>query len=113
MAIAFTVLCVSAMGIPPFPGFWGKFYVFKAAINADLAWVAVAGLVGSVVAAVYYLRLAKVIWFDDATGRVDKPAPEAWVVAVVMALFSFPVVMVALTWLDPLAARAASALGLA
>ena len=78
---------------------------------AALAVADLAGLVGSVVAAFYYLRLVKVIWFDDATGRVDKPAPEAWLVAVVMALFSFPVVMVALTWLDPLARAAASIFG--
>ena len=111
LGLAMTVFAFSALGLPPLSGFWAKFYVFKAAINADLAWVAVAGLVGSVVAAFYYLRLVKVIWFDDATGRVDKPAPEAWLVAVVMALFSFPVVMVALTWLDPLARAAASIFG--
>ena len=111
LGLAMTVFAFSALGLPPLSGFWAKFYVFKAAINADLAWVAVAGLVGSVVAAFYYLRLVKVIWFDDATGRVDKPAPEAWLVAMVMALFSFPVVLVALTWLDPLARAAASIFG--
>ena len=111
LGLAMTVFAFSALGLPPLSGFWAKFYVFKAAIDADLAWVAVLGLVGSVVAAFYYLRLVKMIWFDDAAGRVDKPAPEAWVVAIVMALFSFPVVMVALTWLDPLARAAASIFG--
>jgi NADH-quinone oxidoreductase subunit N len=111
LGLAMTVFAFSALGLPPLSGFWAKFYVFKAAINADLAWVAVAGLVGSVVAAFYYLRLVKVIWFDDAPGAVDKPPMEAWAVAVVMALFSFPAVMVALTWLDPLARAAATIFG--
>jgi len=108
LGLAMSVFAFSALGLPPLSGFWAKFYVFKAAINADLAWVAVAGLVGSVVAAFYYLRLVKMIWFDDAPGRVDKPPMEAWAVAVIAALFSFPVVMVALTWLDPLAQRASA-----
>jgi NADH-quinone oxidoreductase subunit N len=111
LGLAMTVFAFSALGLPPLSGFWAKFYVFKAAINADLAWVAVAGLVGSVVAAFYYLRLVKMIWFDDTAGAVDKPPMEAWAVAVVMALFSFPVVLVALAWLDPLARAAATIFG--
>ena len=46
LGLAMTVFAFSALGLPPLSGFWAKFYVFKAAINADLAWVAVAGLVG-------------------------------------------------------------------
>ena len=111
LGLAMTVFAFSALGLPPLSGFWAKFYVFKAAINADLAWVAVAGLVGSVVAAFYYLRLVKVIWFDEAAGGIDRPPFEAWAVAVVMALFSFPAVLIALTWLDPLARAAATIFG--
>jgi NADH-quinone oxidoreductase subunit N len=111
LGLAMTVFAFSALGLPPLSGFWAKFYVFKAAIDAGLGWVAVAGLVGSVVAAFYYLRLVKVIWFDAATGPVDRPPLEAWAVAVVAALFSFPAVMIALTWLDPLARAAATIFG--
>jgi NADH-quinone oxidoreductase subunit N len=113
IALAMTVFSLSALGLPPFSGFWAKYYVFKAAIHAGLGVAAVAGLVGSVVAAFYYLRLIKVIWFDTATGATDKPPPEARFIAVALALFSFPVVMAALHWLDPLAATAARAFGLA
>jgi NADH-quinone oxidoreductase subunit N len=113
IAMAMTVFSLSALGLPPFSGFWAKVYVFKAAIHAGLGVAAVAGLVGSVVAAFYYLRLIKVMWFDAGAGATDKPPPEARFIAVSLALFSFPVVMGALYWLDPLAARAARAFGLA
>jgi NADH-quinone oxidoreductase subunit N len=112
IALAMTAFSLSALGLPPFSGFWGKFYVFKAAIDAGLGWAAVAGLVGSVVAAFYYLRLIKVMWFDAAPGATDKPPFEARFVAVVLALFSFPAVMAALTWIDPWAHEAARAFGL-
>jgi NADH-quinone oxidoreductase subunit N len=113
IALAMTAFSLSALGLPPFSGFWGKVYVFKAAIDAGLGLAAVAGLVGSVVAAFYYLRLIKVMWFDGTAGATDKPPIEARLIAVALAIFTFPVVMVALAWLDPLAARAAHAFGLA
>jgi len=113
IALAMTAFSLSALGLPPFSGFWAKYYVFKAAIHSGLGVAAVLGLVGSVVAAFYYLRLIKVMWFDGAEGATDKPAPEARFIGVALALFSFPVVMAALHWLDPLAATAAHAFGLA
>jgi len=112
IALAMTVFALSALGLPPFSGFWAKFYVFKAALDAGLWAPAVLGLVGSVVAAFYYLRLLKVMWFDASTAATDKPPFEAKAIAVVLALFAFPVVLVALGWLDPLAANAARAFGL-
>ncbi len=108
LALAMTAFALSALGLPPLSGFWAKFYVFKAAIDAGLGWVAVVGLVGSVVAAFYYLRLIKMMWFDPAPGAVDKPPVEAKAIALAAALFSFPVVLVALVWLDPLARAAAA-----
>jgi len=111
LGLAMTVFAFSALGLPPLSGFWAKFYVFKAAIDAGLVWVAVLGLVASVVAAFYYLRLVKMIWFDDAPGKIDAAPREAWTVAVVAALFSFPAVMVALYWLDPLTRAAATIFG--
>jgi NADH-quinone oxidoreductase subunit N len=111
LALALTAFSLSALGLPPFAGFWAKFYVFKAAIGGGLTWAAVAALVGSVVAAFYYLRLIKVMWFDPAPGAVEKPAPTSNAIAISAALFSFPLVLVALVWLDPLARVAAAALG--
>ncbi len=113
IAFAMTIFSLSALGLPPFSGFWAKFYVFKAAIGAGLGVAAVIGLVGSVVAAFYYLRLIKVMWFDAAPGATDRPPLEARAIALVAAAFSFPVVMVALRSLDLLAGRAAHAFGLA
>lgn len=111
LAIVLTLLSFSVMGIPPLPGFFGKFYVFKAAIDAGLWPVAVIGLVSSVVAAFYYLRLVKMIWLDPSPGPVDKAPLDAKTVAYLCALFAFPGVMIALTWLDPLAGAAGAALG--
>ena len=113
IALAMTAFALSALGLPPFSGFWAKFYVFKAAIGAGLGVVAVIALIGSVVAAFYYLRLIKVMWFDAAPAATDKPPLEARAIAIALALFTFPVVLVALTFLDPLAAAAAAAFGLA
>jgi len=113
IALAMTVFSLSALGLPPFSGFWAKVYVFKAAIGAGLGPAAVAGLLGSVVAAFYYLRLIKVMWFDGSLGVTDAPPAEAKGIALLLALFSFPVVLGALAWIYPAAGRAAHAFGLA
>jgi NADH-quinone oxidoreductase subunit N len=113
IAMAMTVFSLSALGLPPFSGFWAKVYVFKAAIGAGLGPAAVAGLVGSVVAAFYYLRLIKVMWFDGSSGATDRPPMEARAIGMGLALFSFPVVLFALGWIDPWARAAAAAFGLA
>ncbi|HYE43890.1 MAG TPA: NADH-quinone oxidoreductase subunit NuoN, partial [Caulobacteraceae bacterium] len=112
LAVAFTILSLSVLGMPPFSGFWAKYYVFKAAIDAGLWPIAVAGLVASVVAAFYYLRIIKMMWFDPAPGPADASPSEARWIAVAGAAFSFPVVIIALSWLDPAARTAASAFGL-
>jgi NADH-quinone oxidoreductase subunit N len=83
--------------------------VFKAAIDGGLWPVAVIGLLSSVVAAFYYLRLIKTMWFDEPAGRTDHAPADAKGVAFAAALFSFPVVMVALAAIDPLSRIAASA----
>ncbi|MDR3510366.1 MAG: NADH-quinone oxidoreductase subunit NuoN [Caulobacteraceae bacterium] len=122
MALAMTAFAVSAIGFPPFSGFWAKFFVFKAILAAGYVQhalpvglavsVAVVGLVSSVVAAFYYLRLIKVMWFDPAPGAVDAAPADAKGIAYAAALFSFPVVMVGLPLLYPLAGVAAAAFGL-
>ncbi|MGH6992501.1 MAG: NADH-quinone oxidoreductase subunit N, partial [Caulobacteraceae bacterium] len=96
--------------LPPFSGFWAKVFVFRAAMAGDIAPVAVVALLGSVVAAVYYLKLIKVMWLDPASGPTDAPAAEASLVTYGAALFAFPAVMIALIAIDPLAHLASSAL---
>ena len=111
LAMAMTVFALSALGFPPLAGFWGKFYVFKAAASAGLAPVMVVGLLSSVVAAFYYLRLIKTMWFDPPTGRVDRSPGEAIGVAYAAAWFSAVVVSPFLALLDPLSKLAAWSFG--
>ncbi len=69
MAVLLAVIMFSLTGLPPLFGFFGKFYVFIAAVDAGLVPLVVIGLVASVVAAYYYLRVIKVMFFDEATGE--------------------------------------------
>lgn len=113
-AIALTILSLSAVGIPPMSGFWGKFYVFGAAADAGYWMAGAAGLVASVVAAFYYLRIIKVIWFDTPEFDVttDKAPVSAQWIGWAAAAFSFPVLLIALTWLEPLTRAAAAGVGI-
>ncbi len=65
LALALTALLFSVAGIPPLAGFFGKYFVFMAAVDANLTWLAILGAVASVVGAFVYLRLIKIIWFDE------------------------------------------------
>ncbi|MGU3454833.1 NADH-quinone oxidoreductase subunit NuoN [Brevundimonas sp. M1A4_2e] len=113
-AVALTILSLSAIGIPPMSGFWGKFYVFGAAADAGYWMAGAAGLVASVVAGFYYLRIIKVIWFDTPEFDVttDKAPVSAQWIGWAAAAFSFPVLLVALTWLEPLTRAAAAGVGI-
>ncbi len=68
MATIMTILMFSLAGIPPLAGFWAKWYVFLAAIDAHLYGLAVIGVLTSVVGAYYYLRIIKIMWFDEPVG---------------------------------------------
>ena len=68
MATILTILMFSLAGIPPLAGFWAKWYVFLAAIDAELYALAVIGVLASVVGAYYYLRIIKIMWFDEPVG---------------------------------------------
>ena len=81
LALALAVLMFSLAGIPPLAGFIGKLYVFKAAIDAGLLWFAVVGLLLSVVGAYYYLRIVKLMYFDEPAEAFD-PSPSLPVSAV-------------------------------
>ena len=112
IAAALTIFSLSALGMPPFSGFWAKVYVFKAAAGANLGWLAALGLLSSVVAAFYYLRLIKTMWFDPSRGVTDHAPADAKGVAFAAAVFSFPVVMPLLAFIDPVSKAAAAAFGL-
>ena len=74
MAFFFAMMMFSMAGIPPLAGFFAKFYVFNAAIHAHLYWLAVIGVLMSVVAAFYYLRIVKFMYFDEAGVPFDPQA---------------------------------------
>ena len=83
MALAMAVLLFSLAGIPPLAGFFAKFYVFLAAIESGLYVLAVIGVLLSVVGAFYYLRIVKIMYFDDPVERFEPmPATLATVLGV-------------------------------
>ena len=65
-AICFSIILLSLAGLPPLAGFIAKFYIFKAIIIADYLWIAVVGIMGSVISAYYYLNIVKVMYLDEA-----------------------------------------------
>ncbi len=73
VAAALAVAMFSMAGIPPLAGFFAKVYVFLAAVGAGLYVLAVIGVLTSVVSAFYYLRIVKLMYFDDAAGAFDRP----------------------------------------
>jgi NADH-quinone oxidoreductase subunit N len=84
MALALAAFMFSQAGIPPLAGFFGKLYIFIAVINAGLYIPAVIGVVASVVAAYYYLRIIKVAYFDPPAEPFDQPIERD--MAVVMGI---------------------------
>ena len=75
LAFCLAAMMFSLAGIPPLAGFFAKFYVFAAAIEANLVALAIIGVVTSVAGAFYYLRLVKVMYFDEPLAPYDPMAP--------------------------------------
>ena len=73
----------SMAGIPPLAGFFGKLYVFLAAVNEGLYALAVIGILTSVIGAFYYLRIVKIMYFDEPADAFDRTAGRE--VGVIMA----------------------------
>lgn len=73
MAIVLAILMFSLAGIPPFAGFFAKYFVFLAAVEAGLYVLAVIGVLASVVGAYYYLRVIKVMYFDEPAAPFEQP----------------------------------------
>ena len=64
-AVCLSILLLSMAGLPPLAGFIAKFYVFKAVVISGYMWIAVIGIIGSVISAYYYLNIIKVMYLDD------------------------------------------------
>ncbi len=91
LAFVMAALLFSLIGIPPLAGFFGKFYVFAAAVEAKLFVLAVIGIVASVVSAFYYLRIIKVMYFDAPAPAFSVAGAEIrgvmWASAAFVVLF--------------------------
>ena len=87
-ALAMLVLLFSLAGVPPLVGFFGKLYVLRAAYDAGLAWLAVAGVVASVIGAFYYLRLVFFMYFGEERDDVLDAggSPIQWAFLMVSAV---------------------------
>ncbi len=71
LSISLLIVLFSLAGIPPLAGFFAKFYIFMAVIEQSMYFLAIVGLLSTVVAAFYYLRLIKIIYFDDPKGKFE------------------------------------------
>ena len=109
-------LCVAALmfsmaGVPPFVGFFGKFYVLRAAYEANMAWLAVAGVVASVIGAFYYIRIVYFIYFGEAGEPLDaNPVHRLHIILVVSAALMIAGTFFSLFGIETLAQIAADSL---
>ena len=71
LSLSLLVILFSLAGIPPLAGFFAKFYVFKSVIEQSMYFLAIVGLLSTVIAAFYYLRIIKVIYFDEEREKYD------------------------------------------
>jgi len=71
LSLSLLAILFSLAGIPPLAGFFAKFYVFKAAVEQSMYFLAIVGLLSTVIAAFYYLRIIKIIYFDPEKEKYD------------------------------------------
>ena len=72
LSLSLLVALFSLAGIPPLAGFFAKFYIFKAVIEQSMYFLAIVGLLSTVIAAFYYLRIIKIIYFDEEIEKYDE-----------------------------------------
>ena len=94
MALVLTALMFSMAGIPPLAGFFAKYFVFVAAIEAKLYALAIIGVLSSVVGAYYYLRIVKLMWFDEPKGQFARVSGELRLIFGLSGLFVVAYVLI-------------------
>lgn len=111
LALALAMIMFSLAGIPPLFGFWGKFVVFQAAVQGGFVALAAIGIAASVIGAFYYIKVVKIMYFDEpaemVTGRSDRVHGALLLIA---AVIMSPLGYLLTPWLDGLAQTAASVL---
>lgn len=93
LAVVLSVFLFSLMGIPPLLGFFGKFFAFYPAFQAGLEWLVVLALIASVIGAFYYLRIIKVMWFDEADREFVAPPLSLRMLSGISALLMFVLIL--------------------
>ena len=112
LALTMTVALLSLGGVPPAAGFFGKFFLFQAAVNSGLTWLAIFGVLNSIVALYYYLVVVKVMYVDRSPDE-DKPIPVSRTYVWVLAVTTVVVIVIGSVGVQPIfdwALRGAQAL---
>ena len=109
-ALAILLLMFSLAGVPPLLGFFGKYAVLVAAVDAGLTWLAIAGVIASVIGAYYYLRIVYFMYFGEERDGLDGSMDMIQWVGLVGAAVIMLAGIVNLFGIEPLAAMAAEAL---
>jgi NADH-quinone oxidoreductase subunit N len=111
LAVVFAIMMFSLAGIPPLFGFYGKLMVFNAAVAAGLFPLAIIGVIGSVIGAFYYLKIIKLMYFDEPNNMiVEDTDPTLAITGGVLALAVSPVGYFSIGMLTAITAKAAQAL---
>ena len=106
-ALCLLVLIFSLTGLPPMVGFFAKLYVLQAAVDAGLVWLAVLGVIASVIGAYYYLRIVYYMYFGDDVAPLDPEMPGVQRIAMAAAALFLVLGVVNMFGLEGLAAAAA------
>lgn len=101
LALVMTVALLSLAGIPPAAGFIGKFFLFQAAVNANLTWLAVIGVLNSIVALYYYLVVIKVMFVDRSEDE-SKTIPVSQPYVIALGISTIAVVLIGTVLAEPL-----------
>ncbi len=109
-ALAMLVLMFSLAGVPPLVGFFGKLYVLRAAYDGGLGWLAVAGVIASVINAFYYLRIVYYMYFGEEREALDGAMPAVLWGFLMASAAAMVFGVVNLFGIEPLAAAAAATL---
>jgi NADH-quinone oxidoreductase subunit N len=89
MAMGMAIMMLSMAGIPPFAGFFAKFFVLYAAVDKGMMWLALIAVLSSVISAFYYLRIVKILYFDEPVAGLSKELePEMRAVAFTTAIYN-------------------------
>ena len=86
LAAMLSIFMFSLAGIPPFAGFFGKYYVFIAAIKAHLTWLAIVGVISSVISVYFYLRIVVLMYFKDPETELSIQRQNTGLLAVVISV---------------------------